>query len=425
MDTQSFDMGARGGWRTDCAGMGSGNALPPASAKRRIEMVDLQFRFCLRALGFVGSVALAGCGAAGGEGEGIATEHEPLVITTCTGAAISAAVAAGGVVTLNCGSSPITIQVPFTTVAHSTQLSSAQPGTVTFTHLSTLFEVTSGATLSINGISFDGTGHGSTAIHADEISTVQNVVRSNAVVSNYSGGLTFMIGGGSSLNVSNTTFQNNTGAGFASPIYGEGGHLTISNSTFFNNRNTSGQGGAITALGSSLNVNGCTFMSNVAAIGGAIYSTLAPVITNSTFAFNTGTLQGGALSLLGGAQISNSTFVTNPSPTGTIRGTAQVSGSIIYDPTASSAPCSLTGSSNIQWPAVTPLCGPGFRFADPKLGALANNGGPTNTFALLPGSAAIDSLTGVCPSTDQRGVLRPRDGDGNGSFVCDVGAYER
>jgi len=63
-----------------------------------------------------------------------------------------------------------------------------------------------------------------------------------------------------------------------------------------------------------------------------------------------------------------------------------------------------------------------------SLGPLANNGGLTETHALLPGSAAIDAASdctdvdGATVSRDQRGVTRPR-----GSAQppeCDVGAYE-
>ena len=63
---------------------------------------------------------------------------------------------------------------------------------------------------------------------------------------------------------------------------------------------------------------------------------------------------------------------------------------------------------------------------DPMLAPLANNGGRTQTHALLPGSPAIDHGDNAgAPATDQRGVARPRDGDGNGSKVVDIGAFER
>jgi hypothetical protein len=63
---------------------------------------------------------------------------------------------------------------------------------------------------------------------------------------------------------------------------------------------------------------------------------------------------------------------------------------------------------------------------DPLLGELHNNGGKTQTHALLRGSPAIDrgDNTNV-PPTDQRGVRRSRDGDGNGSRIADIGAFER
>ena len=57
---------------------------------------------------------------------------------------------------------------------------------------------------------------------------------------------------------------------------------------------------------------------------------------------------------------------------------------------------------------------------DPTFGTLADNGGPTMTHALLPGSVAIDKIPAdSCEvDEDQRGVTRPQ-GDS-----CDVGAFE-
>lgn len=71
---------------------------------------------------------------------------------------------------------------------------------------------------------------------------------------------------------------------------------------------------------------------------------------------------------------------------------------------------------------------------DARLGPLADNGGPTLT--LLPaansplvdrGSPAVPGSTtaGACTTRDARGSTRPRDGNGNGTVVCDIGAVER
>ncbi len=61
-------------------------------------------------------------------------------------------------------------------------------------------------------------------------------------------------------------------------------------------------------------------------------------------------------------------------------------------------------------------------------GVLADNGGPTQTHALLTGSPAIDkgppSTSCPPPATDQRGVTRPQDGDADSTAVCDIGSFE-
>src|SRR5262249_17655867 len=69
------------------------------------------------------------------------------------------------------------------------------------------------------------------------------------------------------------------------------------------------------------------------------------------------------------------------------------------------AGCSLTGATG-------DLVG-----ANPLLGPLADNGGPTQTRALLAGSPAIDAA-GACSGADQRGVTRPQ------GAACDIAAYE-
>jgi hypothetical protein len=55
---------------------------------------------------------------------------------------------------------------------------------------------------------------------------------------------------------------------------------------------------------------------------------------------------------------------------------------------------------------------------NPHLGPLANNGGPTDTLALLPGSPATNAADSAGrPATDQRGVPHP-------PGHCDIGAFQ-
>jgi hypothetical protein len=75
-------------------------------------------------------------------------------------------------------------------------------------------------------------------------------------------------------------------------------------------------------------------------------------------------------------------------------------------------------------PGTIPDTNPGL---DPRF--LENNGGPTPTIALLPGSAAIGAISiGDCidqnnqpVTTDQRGFGRPDPADPS---HCDIGAFE-
>jgi hypothetical protein len=81
------------------------------------------------------------------------------------------------------------------------------------------------------------------------------------------------------------------------------------------------------------------------------------------------------------------------------------------------------GSDDLQWPknkvvggSADSLCLPGITFADPMLGALADNGGPTLT--MLPDAAASVVPVGAdCPASDQTG--KPR------ASPCTLGAVEK
>jgi CSLREA domain-containing protein len=98
---------------------------------------------------------------------------------------------------------------------------------------------------------------------------------------------------------------------------------------------------------------------------------------------------------------------------------------------ATAAPIGSLGG-NVEFPGngcnLTPL--PGFVAPDligvnPVVGVLADNGGPTQTLALAANSPAIDLMpASACVSVDQRGLPRPRDGNGDGASRCDSGAFE-
>ena len=72
------------------------------------------------------------------------------------------------------------------------------------------------------------------------------------------------------------------------------------------------------------------------------------------------------------------------------------------------------------------LAGPGdLHVGDALVSPLRDNGGALPNYALLLGSPAIDAGDNAgCPTDDQRGVARPKDGNADGTATCDIGAYE-
>jgi predicted outer membrane repeat protein len=370
-------------------------------------------------------VCALGCGAEdAGSAVPVERATSALTITSCTGAAISAAVQAGGDVLLSCGPSPVTITVPSTNVTVSGRLHTAALGSVTLTSPSSLFTVQSGVNFEVDNLAFVASSASSMALHG--LGGATTVAGSTFM--GYQG-FAIAVQGGATLGVSNSSFSYNgtPSSSFAAPIYNEGSHVSVVATTFSNNR-SGGSGGAITSLGGTLTVVSSTFANNTAGAGAAIYiSQGTQSIMNSTFSGNQATSWGGAVAVAAGSpQFQYCTFSNNGSPRGTFTGPATLIDSILVDGISPvGAGCGLGGYGNIQWPTTMPSCGVAFRYGNPLLGALASNGGPTQTMALGVGSAAIDTAIGSCPSSDQRYVTRPRDGDGNGSFICDVGAYER
>ena len=227
----------------------------------------------------------------------------------------------------------------------------------------------------------------------------------------------------STLTLINTTVSNNSA--LIGGAICNGGTLTIINSTLSGNEARQQMGGAIANYG-NLTVTNSTFSGNIARRslvgslaggilnGGLFQSAGTLAINNSTFSGNVarGGKGGGLFNVKGSTVVLQNSIVTNNTG-GNCSGTLTSNGYNL----SSDSTCDFDSTGDLN-------------DTDPKLGRLRNNGGPTRTLALLPGSPAIDSGNpsgctdghGHLLKTDQRGEPRPDKEDSSG---CDRGAYER
>jgi CSLREA domain-containing protein len=218
----------------------------------------------------------------------------------------------------------------------------------------------------------------------------------------------------SNASVSDTVFSQNTaGAGMGGGIYNDANSPTITSSTFRNNIAGFGGGGVSNWNGSNPTLTNLTFSGNSAQYGGGMYNYngSSPLLTNVTFSGNTASNTGGGMY----------NYWNNSSPTFTnviiansTSGGDCVNGSHALNPASSNNLIESTGAN-----ACGLVDGPNDNIIgeDPLLGPLADNGGSTQTHALLAGSPAIDAGTNSgAPATDQRGVTR--------DSAYDIGAFE-
>ncbi len=232
------------------------------------------------------------------------------------------------------------------------------------------------------------------------------------------------------------TVSDNEAVGFVGGILNEGS-LTLDSSTVSGNSALLAGGifNAANFSGSTqLKIVNSTIRGNSAgAAGGGIFNIESPVtITNSTVSGNNGGNQGGGIyNEMGMVTLLNSTISGNIASEG---GGIYIAGAALFTNTtlkntivANSTGADCGGSpitsegNNIDSDGTCGLTDPSDLVnTDPLLGPLADNGGPTQTHALLAGSPAIDAGSDDCPppATDQRGVARPQ------SAACDIGAFE-
>ncbi len=227
-------------------------------------------------------------------------------------------------------------------------------------------------------------------------------------------------------------------ADYGGGVYNDG-NLTVSNSTLSGNTAFASGGGIYNALSASTTIMSSTLSGNSASQnGGGIYNDGSAWLTNSTLSGNNAISAGGGTYSTGTLSVSNATVANNSA--GNFGGgvytqnySLYLRNTIVADNTASNngPDCYANTVTTYGYNLIgnTTGCGIYPRTGDltnvgPKLGPLQDNGGPTFTQALLPGSLAIDhgnrngctDYLGNPLDTDQHGF--PRAGR------CDIGAYE-
>jgi CSLREA domain-containing protein len=306
--------------------------------------------------------------------------------------------------------------------------------------------------------------------------TINGAGLSNTII-NGNGGVTTdrtinVLGTGAAVSISGVTIAGGRTGGLGGGILNSGTNTTLTVTDSRLTGNSAGNGGGISnATGDTVVVSNTTFDGNVTTSvgGGGLINSGIVTITSSTFSGNTAPINGGGINTQGGGttSVTNSTFSENTSGSlgggisnlgtlnliqSTLRGNRGSAGngiatgntnislraSIFANATAGGGAdnCSPTGvvgatlGSNVADDATCFANGGTDQVvADVKLGPLANNGGLTQTNALLEGSPAIDAVQGSCTSdgtgggsaitTDQRRVGRPY------GVRCDAGAFER
>jgi CSLREA domain-containing protein len=262
----------------------------------------------------------------------------------------------------------------------------------------------------------------------------------------------------------NLTIQNGVAPGGSTEsrgggIYNYSGILALRGVKLINNQ-ANNTGGGIDNFGGTLTIYDVTIASNQAQLGGGIFNQGTLFASRSLITGNTALDTGGGLdnndqaSLFnvtisgntaavdpdgqggsgifsdGPLQLVNVTLVNNSGKGGWVNESlARVSNSLLAqneDVNCSGTRAIFSEGSNLDDDGSCLFASAG-DLVSPDAGVeeLANNEGPTWTHALSPDSPAIDAGNdSSCQAVDQRGAIRPADGNGDGAVVCDIGAFE-
>lgn len=352
------------------------------------------------------ALAVAVCVLALGAHARLAHAQASLVVSDCTSdSQLQADVAqangdnAGDTITFSC-SGTISLSQTLAITGSMTLDGSGQQVTLDGGNSVRVLLVNSGVTFTLNALTI-AHGNGSSRVGV------------------YGGGGGLFSQLGATVTITNSTFTGNSTSGDGGGAIFNDGAMTLTSSTVSGNSFSGAgneEGGGLlnnydygTRTAATATLTNSTFTGNSAGFGGGIFNTGKMTLTNNTISGNSGGYGGG--------------FYNNDAVTfanNIVAGNSAVGGDNCYFGVAylvtdagynleSGTDCRFTGTGSLQ-------------NTNPMLAAgLANNGGPTQTIALLSGSPAIDQIPAAsCPATDQRGITRPDKGETS----CDIGAYE-
>lgn len=233
---------------------------------------------------------------------------------------------------------------------------------------------------------------------------------------NGSGAIGGFGGGGSTGNLGD---GGGGGAGMGGAIFNQGGTVYITNSTIANNGALGGPGGSIYVSnggggfgGAVFNLNGAFNIASSTIAGNTIGGAFGNGAAVYNLAYDSATAQTATIilanSILG--ENNGGADLVNDEPTNTAAGT-NLSVTVLLG----TEPNIIQDFLNTG----TGVTSTGMIATNPMLGPLANNGGPTPTMALLPGSPAANAGDpSIAPITDQ--MEQPRLTGGN----LDLGAVQ-
>lgn len=289
----------------------------------------------------------------------------------------------------------------------------------------------SGSTFTGNSTTFGDASGGAVSSFTSGQLTITNSLITGSSALGDGGGI--FAGFSGTTTITNTTISNNTansdnnttGEGGGLYFRGDAGAVTISNSTISGNQalGTAGNGGGID-VSSAMNMTNSTVSGNTAGRnGGGIRATGGIVnITSSTIVNNTAAMDGGGVNRNFNGSSNPINFRNTIVANNTAATAPDISGSVVsqgFNLIRTTTGATITGDTTSN---ITGL--------DPVLGPLQNNGGPTQTHALMVSSPAVDKGNSFGLTTDQRGMMRPSDlpnanyPNATGGDGADIGAYE-